>query len=144
MKLKSDWNGCPIRYAAGILGDPWTFVVMRDLIFKEKHHPRELGAEEGPASNILADRLAGLEAAGIIRRHRDPARRNQKICELTEKGLGLVPVFLAMIDWSARHDPATEVPDDYIEEYRSDPFGFADRLIARLSDRAGSGDRASW
>jgi DNA-binding HxlR family transcriptional regulator len=133
MRQKSDWKGCPVRYAAGLLGDPWTLVLMRDLLFKGKRHFREFLTEEGAATNVLADRLAGLEAAGIITRRRDPERRNQVICELTEKGIGLVPMFLAMIDWSARHDAETEAPDDFLAAYRADPQGFAAELTAGLT-----------
>jgi DNA-binding HxlR family transcriptional regulator len=132
MRPKSDWKGCPVRYAASVLGDPWTLVLLRDLMFKGKHHFRDFLAEEAPATNVLADRLAHLEAAGIVARRRDPERSNQVICELTEKGVALVPTFLAMIDWSATYDKKTEVPGDFTAAYRADPIAFAEDLVAPL------------
>ena len=51
-------SGCPISFALDIFGDRWTLLVLRDLLLQNKRHFRELlGAEEGIASNILADRL---------------------------------------------------------------------------------------
>ena len=136
MKPKADWKGCPVRYAAGVLGDPWSLLLLRDLMFKGRRHFREFAAEERPASNVVSERLARLEAAGIIRRRSDPARRNQGICELTAKGMDLVPVFLAMIDWSSRHDAETEAPADFLLSYRADPAGFATSIMQQLAARA--------
>lgn len=133
MRPKSDWKGCPVRYAAGVLGDPWTLVLLRDMIFRGKRHFREFLVEESPATNVLADRLASLESAGIIARRRDPERSNQVICELTRKGAALVPMFLAMVEWSATHDAETEVPADFLAAYRTDPAAFARDLISRLT-----------
>lgn len=128
-----------MRYAAGILGDPWTLVLLRDLMFKEKSYFREFLVEEAPATNVLADRLERLEAAALITRRRDPQRGNQVLCELTHKGAALVPVFLALIDWSATYDADTEAPPEFINAYRADPAGFANRLMAQLSGRAEAG-----
>jgi DNA-binding HxlR family transcriptional regulator len=133
MRPKNDWKGCPVRYAAGLLGDPWTLVLLRDMLFRDKRHFREFLAEETPATNVLADRLAHLELAGIIARRRDPERGNQVICELTEKGVALVPMFLAMIDWSATYDAETEAPAEFVAGYRADPAGFAQELARTLN-----------
>jgi DNA-binding HxlR family transcriptional regulator len=132
MRPKSDWKGCPVRYGATVLGDPWTLVLLRDLLFKGKRHFREFLTDESPATNVLSDRLANLEAAGIITRRRDTEKGNQVICELTEKGVSLMPVFLAMIDWSATYDAETEVPSWFIAAYRADPQGFVREMVGQF------------
>ena len=61
-----------------MLGDPWAVLVLRDVMFGNRRHFRELlaGCEEGIASNILASRLKRLVAAGLLTR--DDARRGQR------------------------------------------------------------------
>ena len=134
MRPKKDWNGCPVRYAAALLGDPWTLVLLRDLLFRDRHYFREFLIEELPATNILSDRLKNLEAAGILSRRRDPRRGNKVHYSLTPKGVALVPVFLAMIDWSAKHDEETEAPADSLAAYRSNPEAFSKDLAFKLTN----------
>lgn len=109
--------------------------MLRDLMFKGKSFSREFLSEEAPASNVLADRLERIERAGLINRRRDPERGNQVLCELTEKGAALVPVFLAIIEWSAKYDADTEAPEEFLAAYRLDPAGFANSISARLVAR---------
>ena len=68
-------SGCPINAAVEVLGDPWATLVLRDIMFGDRRHFRELiaGSEEGIATNILASRLKQLVAAGLLTR--DDARR---------------------------------------------------------------------
>ncbi|MBD0324440.1 MAG: helix-turn-helix transcriptional regulator, partial [Aldersonia sp.] len=59
-------SGCPINAAIEVLGDRWSFIVLRDIIFGDRRRFRELlaNSEEGIASNILSSRLKSLVAAG--------------------------------------------------------------------------------
>lgn len=79
MKAKSripQRSGCPISIALESFGDSWSLLVIRDLMFKGLHTFNQLLATgEGIASNILSDRLAKLEAAGILTRHPIPPMR---------------------------------------------------------------------
>jgi DNA-binding HxlR family transcriptional regulator len=59
---------------------------------------------EGIATNILADRLKRLEAAGIIATEPDEADRRRVTYRLTEKGIDLAPVLLELLIWGARHE----------------------------------------
>ena len=127
------WNGCPIRYGSTVLGDAWALLILRDMVFKGTRHFGEFVASgERISTNILADRLARLEAEGVIDRAPDPDNAVRVIYRLTQKGRDLVPVLLAIIDWSARWDPATEVPKPFTEAYREDPQGFAAAVIRDL------------
>lgn len=129
-----NWFGCPFRYGATVLGDAWSLLILRDLVFRgAKHFGDFVAAGENISTNVLADRLARLEAEGIVTKARDPDMAVRVIYRLTDKGRDLVPVLLAMVDWSARHDPRTEVPDDFIRAYRDDPEAFAASLVAALS-----------
>lgn len=125
---------CPVTYVLDLFGDSWSFLVMRDLIMKGKRRYQELlESEEGIATNILADRLSRLEQQGIITKRRDPGNGRQFLYAPTPKGLDLIPLLLDMIQWSARHDPATAAPKEFLRRLKADREG----LIAELRKAAG-------
>ncbi len=128
-----NWQGCPVRFGMGIFGDKWTLLVIRDLMFKGKSYYGQFqDSEEGISTNILADRLQKLERNGIIDKARDAENGARYIYRLTPKGLDMMPMMLAMIDWAERYDGQTEVPPAFIKELRRDPAGLAARLRAEL------------
>ncbi len=102
-------SGCPINLTLEILGDRWSLIVLRDMMFGNRRHFRELLAksDEGIASNILADRLKRLLENGLISRRDDASHKQKGIYSLTEMGISLVPVFAAMADWGRRYLPVT-------------------------------------
>jgi DNA-binding HxlR family transcriptional regulator len=91
-------------------------------MFKGKRTYGEfLNAGEGISTNILADRLARLEENGIVTKTIDRTNRARFNYRLTEKGLDLMPMMFAMIDWSEKYDGETEVPSTFIEKLRKSP-----------------------
>jgi DNA-binding HxlR family transcriptional regulator len=98
-------SGCPINLTLEILGDRWSLLVLRDMMFGDRRHFRELlsRSEEGIASNILADRLKRLMAKGMITRADDPSHKQKAIYSLTEAAIQLVPLFAVMGAWGRRH-----------------------------------------
>ena len=114
-----NWSGCPIRFSMGQFGDKWSFLIIRDLMFKNRKYYHEfLEAGEGISTNILAKRLVDLETKNIIKKKRDDVKKSRFIYSLTDKGSELMPIMLAIIDWSEKHDRNTEVPKDFIERLR--------------------------
>jgi DNA-binding HxlR family transcriptional regulator len=103
-------SGCPINLTLEVLGDRWSLIVIRDIMFGNRRHYRELlnRSEEGIASNILADRLKRLVKAGLLTRRDDPTHRQKAIYSLTETAIELVPLFAQMGAWGRRHTPASE------------------------------------
>jgi DNA-binding HxlR family transcriptional regulator len=103
-------SGCPINLTLEVLGDRWSLVVIRDIMFGNRRHYRELlaGSVEGIASNILADRLKRLVQAGLLTRHDDPTHRQKAIYSLTEPAIQLVPLLAEMGAWGRRHTPVSE------------------------------------
>ena len=117
---------CPISSALDVLGDKWTLLVMRDLLLVGKRHYREfLASEERIATNILADRLARLEAYGIIEKTTDDPRSGKQTYHPTRKGQDLIPVLLELTSWSDRHDPGAKAPRELVDAYRVDREGVA-------------------
>ncbi|HUB40374.1 MAG TPA: helix-turn-helix domain-containing protein [Streptosporangiaceae bacterium] len=101
-------SGCPINAAVESFGDRWSLLVLRDIMFGNRRHFRELqaGSQEGIASNILADRLKRLVQAGLLTR--DNAGRGQRAAySLTEQAIQLVPVFAELGAWGTRHRPTS-------------------------------------
>jgi DNA-binding HxlR family transcriptional regulator len=107
-----------------MLGDAWSLLVVRDLMFKDKQTYNEfLQGDEGIASNILADRLRKLEAAGIVGKRADPSDGRRYIYRLSAKGIDLAPVLVELILWSARHE-ATDAPAPVLQAMRRDREAF--------------------
>ena len=102
-------SGCPINLTLETLGDRWSLIVIRDMMFGNRRHFRELQAksEEGIASNILADRLKRLTEAGLVSRAEDPSHKQKAIYSLTEKAIQLLPLLVQMGAWGRRHLPVT-------------------------------------
>ncbi|HLP68680.1 MAG TPA: helix-turn-helix domain-containing protein [Rhizobium sp.] len=103
-------SGCPINLTLEILGDRWSLIVIRDVMFGNRRHFRELlqNSEEGIASNILADRLKKLVEKGLLTRADDPSHKQKAIYSLTEMSIELVPLFAEMGAWGRRHLAVSE------------------------------------
>jgi DNA-binding HxlR family transcriptional regulator len=98
-------SGCPINLTLEQLGDRWSLIVVRDVMFGNRRSYGELLAEseEGIASNILADRLKRLTASGLLTRRADAKHRQRGVYSLTEAGIQLVPLLAQMGAWGRRH-----------------------------------------
>ena len=102
-------SGCPINLGLEVFGDKWTLLIIRDMMFAGKRHYRKfLASDEGISSNILADRLAMLVAAGIITKADDPSHKQKGIYSLTEQGIELLPILAQMAGWGFKYLPVTE------------------------------------
>ncbi len=102
-------SDCPINLSLEVLGDRWSLLVLRDMMFAGKRHFREfLRSEEGISSNILADRLGKLSEAGMVAKSPDPTHKRKAIYSLTEKSIALVPVFVQLGVWGSTYLPASE------------------------------------
>ena len=110
-KFRSD---CSIARSLEIVGDKWTLLVVRDLMWHGKHTFQALqqSAERVP-TNILSERLKRLDQWGLVRREAYQQRPVRYTYNLTDKGKSLEPVLLHMMAWGhkrlggGRYDPAT-------------------------------------
>ena len=114
MKVRSH---CPINFTLEHFGDKWSFLIIRDLMFKGKRHYNEfLEGDEKVSTSVLGDRLRKLEKRGIISRSADKVKRSRIRYSLTKKGIDLLPILIDMIVWGGLNDESTEAPKEYIEE----------------------------
>jgi DNA-binding HxlR family transcriptional regulator len=123
MKRIDRRSDCPINFALQTFGDPWSLLVIRDLMFTESRtYGAFLSAGEGIATNILASRLRQLQRVGLI------TRRGSEYA-LTRKGLDLLPAMLDLVAWSATYDARTAAPPAFVSRIWKD----RDALIAELT-----------
>ncbi|WP_428640766.1 winged helix-turn-helix transcriptional regulator [Roseibium sp.] len=135
-------SGCAINLSIEVLGDRWSMIILRDIMFGNFRSYRELLTHslEGIATNILAARLKHLEAEGLVTIAADPQHKQRKIYSLTEKSIALVPVLAQLGAWGVRFlSPAPELavrarvlaeggPDmweDFMDELREIHLGIA-------------------
>lgn len=101
-------SACPIAKTLDLLGDKWTLLVVRDLLFFGKRRFGELASSpEGIPTNILSDRLRRLEECGVVVKVPYATRPQRFEYLLTERGNDLTPVLRAMIKWAQSHLPGT-------------------------------------
>jgi DNA-binding HxlR family transcriptional regulator len=106
--MKFERSSCPITNVLDLLGDKWTLLVIRDLVLGKRRYQEFLASPEEIASNILAERLNRLLAAGLIGRcayQNNPARYEYF---LTEKGKDLESILEAIIVWGKKQFPGTK------------------------------------
>jgi DNA-binding HxlR family transcriptional regulator len=106
MKRTDRKSHCPVNSALEVVGDPWSLLVVRDIVFYGKHTFGEfLASEERITTSVLADRLAKLTNSGILRKQRDLADRRREFYSLTGRGLELIPVLVELANWGVHYDP---------------------------------------
>lgn len=98
-------SGCPVSVSLEIFGDRWSLLIIRDLMVRGYRTFKEFQESgEGIATNILAQRLRKLKAAGIITAEKEQADARRVNYRLTEKGIDLAPVLLELLIWGTRHE----------------------------------------
>ena len=120
---------CPVTFALDQVGDKWSLLVVRDLMFHgKKTYGEFLESGEGIATNVLADRLKCLETEGLVEKIRDPENKRRYLYSLTGKGLDLAPVLLEMVRWSARYDADTGTPKEFLDMIENDREGLIEKV----------------
>ncbi|MEV4625124.1 winged helix-turn-helix transcriptional regulator [Micromonospora sp. NPDC049523] len=93
---------CGIAQALGVIGDWWTFLVVRDIAGGTTRFDA-LQRELGVSRRALAERLASLVAHGVLEKRAYSAHPPRYDYLLTTKGEGLLPALIALQDWGTRH-----------------------------------------
>jgi DNA-binding HxlR family transcriptional regulator len=126
-------SGCPISTALDVLGDRWSLLVVRDLLFKGLRTFGEFAAAgEGVATNVLAERLRRLQTEGIVVRAPDADDARRVVYRLTPKGLDLAPVLVELVLWAAKHE-RTDAPPAVVRRMRTRKADFIAEHRARAA-----------
>ena len=98
MKQEKDFRTCSVARLLMVLGDRWLFLILRETFFGVRYYDR-FKANLGIATNILSHRLKILTENNILARETDPDDARRVRYRLTEKGIDLYPIILAMMQW---------------------------------------------
>ena len=104
-------SACPVSSVLDIIGDKWTLLVIRDMLFMDKRLYSELAKSmEKIPTNILADRLKKLESANIIEKKPYQDKPVRYAYSLTKRGESLRPVLIEMASWGNQFIAGTATP----------------------------------
>jgi len=118
--LESLRSNCPINFSLELLGDRWTLLIIRDLIFKGKSSFLEFRkSDEKIATNILTDRLRKLEHYGFITKSVSSQNKSKFEYRLEPIGQDLMPVLLELFAWGAKHNPDLDFPKGFLEHFET-------------------------
>jgi DNA-binding HxlR family transcriptional regulator len=102
---------CSVARALGIVGERWTLLIVREA-FDGVRRFQDFRGRLGIASNLLATRLDTLVEAGVMQRvpYQEPGGRRRDEYQLTERGLDLRPVLVALLQWGDKYLADPEGP----------------------------------
>lgn len=101
-KLRDNLDECGLPLALELVGDRWSFMILRAAFNGVCHFEEFLGVL-GIARNILSSRLVRLVEGGIMQRTPCPDDRRKVEYRLTEKGVDLLPALLALRQWGEKY-----------------------------------------
>ena len=93
---------CPIARFLNVFGDSWTLLVLREAFYGATRFT-EMQRNTGIARNLLSHRLSLLVKEGILERFDIGERGPRHAYRLTNKGQSMVPVLVAIVQWSNDH-----------------------------------------
>ena len=129
-------SSCPLACALDLIGDHWTLLIIRDLMFLGRHEYKDmLNAEEGIASNILTDRLKGLEDGGLVSSIPHPESGRRKLYYLLPKGKDLIYVLTHLARWADKHlEDVVSIPPEKREPLLNNPEMMIQGVLQQLED----------
>ena len=105
---RSYQDACGAAHALDLVGERWALLVIRELMLGPKRFGELRADLPAISANVLTQRLEGLEAAGILTKHKLAPPVSAQVYELTPWGYESEPIFQALGRWAARsprHDP---------------------------------------
>jgi len=102
---------CPAARALDVIGERWTPLVVRELLSGPKRFTDLLDGLPGIGTNILTNRLAGLQEHGVVEKRTLPRPAPVVVYELTEAGRALAPLMRELRAWGERYGPLPQPGD---------------------------------
>lgn len=138
MKRLDRKSDCAINFSLETFGDPWSLLIVRDIVYHgKKTYGEFLASDERIGTSVLANRLAALERNGILVKRPSRTDRRKDEYSLTEKGLDLIPLLLYLTEWGAKYDPHTGASKSWVTEIRTNREAAIDRIRSIVA-RGGS------
>jgi DNA-binding HxlR family transcriptional regulator len=127
-----DGQICAAAWALEVVGERWSLLILRDAIFGGVTRFSDFQKNLRIAPNILSKRLEGFVNAGIMTNTRGPAQSEHLEYLLTEKGMGLMPVIIALREWGDRWQAPDGPP--VVLEHRGCGGKVVQRLVCKTCD----------
>ena len=140
-KLRDNLEECGLPSALEMMGDRWSFMILRAAFNGICHFEHFLEAL-GIARNILANRLTRLVEGGIMQREQMADDRRKVEYRLTEKGVDLLPAMLALRQWGEKY--GLGVPSNPVLADRRDNLAIAPIRIHAADGRAIGWHELQW
>jgi DNA-binding HxlR family transcriptional regulator len=115
MGKRSYDQNCALARASDVIGERWTMLLLRDLLVAPRRFSELLDSMKGIGTNLLAQRLKDLQAAGIVARNDSVGA--QRAYALTDRGRALEPAILALIRWGLLHGPENREGDHHRDDW---------------------------
>ncbi|MFF4988266.1 winged helix-turn-helix transcriptional regulator [Streptosporangium saharense] len=96
-----DTQVCSAARALEVVGERWSLLIVRDVLFAGASRFADF-QRLGIATNILAKRLDSLVEAGVLERRSSKEQPDRSSYAVTQKGLDLAPVIIALTQWGDR------------------------------------------
>lgn len=133
---------CPFTSALDVLGDKWILVIVKQMLIEGKETFKDFTeSEEAIATNILSTKLKFLEELGIVMKAKRPNNKKTNLYLLTDKGLALTPILVALASWSdgyLRDIHPNIVNGESMEFLRNDRAAFARALEEKYREKLAS------
>jgi len=102
--LDYETANCTIAATVGITGERWTFLVLRE-VFNGIRRFDDMQRRTQAPRQILSDRLTRLVRQGLLRKvpYQELGQRSRREYRLTDKGLDLYPVLVALMQWGDQY-----------------------------------------
>ena len=129
-------SNCPVSQVLEQIGDRWSLLIIRDMIFLGKTEYCDfLNSEEKISTNILASRLKEMVETGLITKSRHPNDGKRFLYHITDKGIELTPLLLELLLWGKKHFPGTTIPEEMILGMKNGREQFIDDCMRKVRDR---------
>lgn len=114
-------SACALANGLEILGDRWTLLIIRDLMFTNRNEfGHFVNSGEGISTNILTERLARLQEYNVVNKLPHPSHGKKNIYQLTEQGIALFPVLIELMLWAHETVADTFIPEPIYQKLKND------------------------
>jgi len=131
-------SNCPISSALDIVGDKWSLLIIRDMMFSGKKTYSDFSnSSEKIATNILSNRLSMLEELRIINKGKKEGNKKTNIYSLTQKGKELLPIILEIAQWSDNNlnDHLKDSAKPFVNKFKSNKDEFVKNMYLLFENR---------
>jgi DNA-binding HxlR family transcriptional regulator len=129
---------CPISSALDIIGDKWSLLIIRDMMFSgKKTYTEFVNSSEKISTDILSNRLLKLTELKLISKGKIEGNKKTNIYSLTQKGKELLPILLEIAQWSDNNlnNHLKDEAKPFVNKFKSNKDVFVENMYALFDKR---------